>query len=346
MTACGFDTDASSEVQPEKANASSGYPEESEPTDQQGIGDNIACPQFASIQLSRTSIVCSAGTDRFSQPSIGLHHGRRGQNWIDARVDTKNGEAEPVTTVGKASAHLDMTKMVTELYDGKASSWLPADIRRDREEILAHDKDRHVTEIGNDKAAGYGEMLIGDFINMLDHVGAHSGQRFYDLGSGLGALVLTAGLLGLDSTGIELVKQRHDQACEVVQLAEEQGVGQTHGSVNFVHGSFYDLDFSDADVLFINSVLFSDEMMQILSKKTKSMKHGSRIISYLSLKDVGRETKSEGTWFRQMKSISLKTTFSKCPWNLYMGVNRHNEPPDKIQDSAPSPSPDLPEVPC
>lgn len=255
--------------------------------------------------------------DRFSQTSISLHQGRCGQAMC---------QGSP-RLVGKSSEHHSMIQLVSDLYEGKSSSFLPVDIRRDRAEVE--------TATGFDRAAGYGELVLADFIDMLDGAGAHAGQHFYDLGSGLGQLVFTAGLLGLDATGIEIVKQRHEQACAAVQQAEMQGIGQAenHGSIKFLHGSFYDVDFSDADIVFINSVLFSDEMMRIISQKARSMKHGSRIISYLGLKDVGRdqrhmadENQEPGAWFRQMKSISMRTTFSSgSPWKSYIAVRGEND---------------------
>merc|ERR1740130_381645 len=214
-----------------------------------------------------------------------------------------------------------MIQLVTDLYEARSSSFLPVDIRRDREEVE--------TATGFDKAAGYGEIVLGDFLDMLDKVGAHAGQHFYDLGSGLGQLVFTAGLLGLDATGIEIVTQRHLMAVEAVEQAEKQGIGETHGSISHIHGSFYDIDFSNADIVFINSVMFSDGMMKILGEKARSMKHGSRIISYLGLPDAKRgehqpadEPKGfVGTWFRRMKSITLRTTFSTgSPMKSYVVV--------------------------
>lgn len=264
--------------------------------------------------------------DRFSQTSVSLHHGRRGNHRTAARGQTMCPDGVHVAgcccqLVGKSSEHGSMIQLVTDLYEGRASSYLPVDIRRDRDEVEV--------ATGFERAAGYGEIVLGDFIDMLQNVGAHAGQHFYDLGSGLGQLVFTAGLLGLDATGIEIVKQRHEQACGAVQRAEEQGIGHNHGSIKFLHGSFYDLDFSDADIVFINSVLFSDEMMRIISSKARSMKHGSRIFSYLSLPDAGRDRKVDGQWFRQLKDLSLRTTFSSgSPWKSYIAVNRtlHEEP--------------------
>lgn len=192
---------------------------------------------------------------------------------------------------------------------------MPQDIRRDKAEVEA--------ACGNDKASGYGEIYLEDFIDMLNAAGAHAGQHFWDLGSGLGKLVLTAGLLGMDATGVEIVNQRYEQACAAMQQAELQGIGDDHGSVSFLHGSFYNIDFSDADILFINSVLFSDEMMEVIAKKARSLKHGARIISYLSLPDAG-DRRSIGTWFKRGKSISLKASWvSGAPFRTYMVVDNN-----------------------
>jgi len=262
--------------------------------------------------------------NRFGQTSVRLHQGRRGRNFIAACGQEMCPDHFSVgaRSAEQSSERHNMIQLVTDLYEARSSSFLPCDIRRDRAEVE--------TATGFDRAAGYGEIVLGDFIDMLDHVGAHAGQHFYDLGSGLGQLVFTAGLLGLDATGVEVVTQRHEQACAAMEQAEKQDIGHKHGSIKFTHGSFYDVDFSDADIVFINSILFSDEMMLVISQKARKMKHGSRILSYLSLPDVDQDQKDIGTWFRQMKSISLRTTFSSgSPWKSYiaMGTSHSNNKP-------------------
>jgi len=262
----------------------------------------------------------NAPEEKYSPPSFI----KRGINCEDHRaqiLSSANAEDSKPLLVGTSSTSLnrDKMKLVTDLYLDKASSFLPEDIRRDRAECEE--------ACGSDKAAGYGEIVLDHFIDMLDNYGAHAGQVFYDLGSGLGQLVFTAGLLGLDATGIEIVKQRHLMAVAAVEQAEKQGIGETHGSISHIHGSFYDVDFSNADIVFINSVMFSDGMMRILGEKARSMKHGSRIISYLGLPDAKRgehqpadEPKGfVGTWFRRLKSINMRTTFSSStPWKSYV----------------------------
>lgn len=273
-----------------------------------------SCGLEADCELPLTSEVAS----QFTESSIGLHEGRRGCTCKDERLKAKCPEgvedAGPFRRlVGKSSDHGSMIELVSALYQERSSSFLPQDIRRDKAEVE--------TACGNDKASGYGEIQLGDFIDMLNNAGAHAGQQFWDLGSGLGKLVLTAGLLGMDATGVEIVNQRYQQACEAIQQAEVQGIGDDHGSIKFLHGSFYDIDFSDADILFINSVLFSDEMMKVIAQKARSLKHGARIISYLGLPDAGDKS-SIGTWFKRGKSVTLKATWvSGAPFKTYMVVD-------------------------
>jgi len=267
-----------------------------------------------SSELPLTSEVAS----QFAEKTIGLHEGRRGCDCTDERLKAKCPEGLHATgsfrrQVGKSSDYAAMIQLVYALYEDRSSSFMPQDIRRDKAEVEI--------ACGNDKASGYGEIVLEDFVDMLNKAGAHAGQHFWDLGSGLGKLVLTAGLLGMDATGVEIVNQRYQQACAAVQQAELQGVGDDHGSIRFLHDSFYDIDFSDADILFINSVLFSDEMMKVIAQKARSLKHGARIISYLGLPDAGDKS-SIGTWFKRGRSISLKATWaSGAPFRTYVVVD-------------------------
>lgn len=139
------------------------------------------------------------------------------------------------------------------------------------------------------KAIRYGEVLPMTFVQLLQHVGAKPGQKYYDLGSGTGKTVVAAWLSGLDATGVELISKRWDTACTTLLKAkhlgfrkQEQGAG-----LNFVHASFLDLDFSDADVVFTDSSAFSDHMMEVLASVARRMKPGSKIISTLGFPGEG-----------------------------------------------------------
>jgi len=139
------------------------------------------------------------------------------------------------------------------------------------------------------KAIRYGEVLPMTFVQLLQHVGAKPGQKYYDLGSGTGKTVVAAWLSGLDATGVELISKRWNTACMSLIKAKHLGFrkqGQGAG-LNFVHASFLDLDFSDADIVFTDSSTFSKHMMETLASVARRMKPGSKIISTLGFPGEG-----------------------------------------------------------
>merc|ERR1712139_8743 len=62
--------------------------------------------------------------------------------------------------------------------------------------------------------------------------------------------------------------------------------------LDFLWASFLDVDFTDADVIFVCSVLFSIEMLAKLALIARWMKPGSRIVSHQPF--VGCEFKTLG----------------------------------------------------
>lgn len=131
------------------------------------------------------------------------------------------------------------------------------------------------------RSVAYGEIRPTTFVQLLQHAGAQAGQKYYDLGSGTGKTVFAAWLLGLDATGVELIDPRFKTACTSVLKAKSLGFRKLVDGpgVSFKHGSFLDLDFSDADVLFTDSSLFSKKVMANLTRIASRMKPGSKIIS-------------------------------------------------------------------
>jgi len=136
-------------------------------------------------------------------------------------------------------------------------------------------------QVGEGSADAYGEICSSSVVKLLDLVGARPGQRFYDLGSGLGKVVVLAWLLGLNATGVELVHERWDAACAALDHARSTGMRfpDESNQLSFLHASFFDVDFSDADILFTNSLLFTEKMMHGLSLAVQRMKPGSKILT-------------------------------------------------------------------
>lgn len=181
-------------------------------------------------------------------------------------------------------------------YDGKA--------------LEGHAVPVNVSKIGRDfkkahmnhQAEIYGEMLPQGVLNMLalavgknanlrDSQGHFKPGHFYDLGSGFGKITMLASLLGFQSNGIELATSRFNVACESLGKLDPDPMASPSdsecgsagmGKAKFSRGSFVEdeVDISDADVIFTDSVFWTTDMMQTLGQKASKMKSGSVIVSF------------------------------------------------------------------
>jgi SAM-dependent methyltransferase len=151
----------------------------------------------------------------------------------------------------------------------------------------------------------YGEVSATSVADMLDRLGAAAGERYYDLGAGDGKTAAVAWLRGMHATGIELVGRRHAASCAAVgalrdELAERRAARA--GSLRMLRGSFLQLDWSDADVVFVASVTFSDELMALLAEAARRLRRGARIVSWRGL--PGRE-------FRTIGEVRLRSSWQE-----------------------------------
>lgn len=169
---------------------------------------------------------------------------------------------------------------------------------------------------GTAASTAYGEITPGGLVSILQRVDAKKGQRFYDLGSGAGKAVVTAWAMGLNATGIELSKVRFDASCKALSMVKNTQFNITShdpmypvvkvkltrpSQMRFLHGSFTEIDFSDADVVFANSVFYSDDLMAQLTAVAGGMKKGTYFVSMKPL---------NGANWKQMGSIDARASWN------------------------------------
>jgi SAM-dependent methyltransferase len=166
--------------------------------------------------------------------------------------------------------------------------------------------------------ATYGEVHPTSFVQMLDSVNATPGMRYYDLGSGMGKTVIMAALLGFNATGVELVDQRWKESCLALGRAKRRGLVRnltTGVDARFEKASMMDVDLSDADIIFANSVLFNQDMLDRVAKHAEFMKPGTKIITTAGLK---------GPYFKDVANFVAPTSWSeKSRWKI-QEVTRQN----------------------
>mmetsp|Transcript_42206 Transcript_42206/g.97721 ORF Transcript_42206/g.97721 Transcript_42206/m.97721 type:complete len:263 (+) Transcript_42206:48-836(+) len=194
------------------------------------------------------------------------------------------------------------------VYDGHADD--PFYIDR---ETLPSSIDKAWEQMNESTAAGdaslYGEILPSSVLAMLASVGAKPGMRFYDLGCGYGKTALLAGLLGLKATGVELVDERWAAACDSLELA--RGEDLQPGQVRIVHGDLLKFDFSNADIVFTDSLAFSEHMMEKLSRQALTLRPGAKVITALPFDE---------RWFNDLGSFKAPSSWASNSTWLIQGL--------------------------
>lgn len=130
----------------------------------------------------------------------------------------------------------------------------------------------------------YGEVEFDSFTELLSKCDPAPGTStvFYDLGCGTGKAVIAA-MIAFDlkkSCGIEIIAPLCVCAEQQQQrLRANKAYEKMADRIEFKQGSFLEMDFSDADLIFINSTAFLDETWVTLTKWLEQTKPGTVIIS-------------------------------------------------------------------
>lgn len=132
----------------------------------------------------------------------------------------------------------------------------------------------------------YGEITFPAMEQLLARLALPPGKIFYDLGSGVGKAVILAALLGNFSKlmGVEIVEELVAAAETarrrlVIELEKNLLPGIARPQITFLNADIFTIDFSDADVVFIATTCFSDNMMSRLRRRLTMLKTGSTIIT-------------------------------------------------------------------
>lgn len=128
----------------------------------------------------------------------------------------------------------------------------------------------------------YGEVTYEGFWEILKLLDKNKRGVFYDLGSGTGKPVIIASLMGFKtSIGIEEMKDLHDTAENVLlrYKSEFKDNLEPEQEIKFICADFADVDFTDADVVFMNATCFEYEFTPSLFKKFDNLKKGAIILT-------------------------------------------------------------------
>lgn len=136
----------------------------------------------------------------------------------------------------------------------------------------------------------YGEIPPDSITQLIDELHLGPDSVFYDLGSGIGRMVLQVHLTtaAKKACGIEIAEERHNIAQKALKNLEKTGLTtllpdveapQNKREVLFEAQNFTEMDISDATSIYMASLFFPKEVMWQLAHKLSALKDGTRILS-------------------------------------------------------------------
>lgn len=151
----------------------------------------------------------------------------------------------------------------------------------------------------------YGEIEFIPFIALLSQLQLDDKTIFYDLGSGTGKAVIACAMVFSPKKccGIEIFELLHKSAeKQLHKLAVLPDYAMKATAVQFIHGDFLHVDFSEATLIFINATAFIEPLWGQLLKKMETLSPGTTVITtskrikstYFTLTSTTRITMSWG----------------------------------------------------
>ncbi len=121
-------------------------------------------------------------------------------------------------------------------------------------------------------SAIYGEIMPSATIALVDALRMGPSDTFVDLGSGVGKVVLVAGLRSSvgRSVGVELAAQRHQRGLAVLAQAEADGI-LSPGLVELRNEDVLETSLEDATVLFTCSTAFPFAFTVRLARRVRDL---------------------------------------------------------------------------
>lgn len=164
----------------------------------------------------------------------------------------------------------------------------------------------------------YGEINFQSLKKLIDHLKLNNNDVFYDLGSGVGKVVIQTALTSpvKKSIGVELSLMRYQDAQKALTIA--QHFDKTLLSrCNFVNADMLTVDLSDASVIYTCSTAFSEQFMKKITSYLASFKQPFRLVSLQDLPDTKHFTLTE--------RLKLNMSWARnTPVYIYQN-NRHKE---------------------
>ena len=140
---------------------------------------------------------------------------------------------------------------------------------------------------------------------------------FWDLGAGVGKVLITAALSKKFSKiyGVELLDGLHEaakQVCANFEKAIEEEKWTNESKLEMIHGNMLEIDWSNADVVYASSICFPKELIDGVIHKANLLKKGTIIAS---LREIDNEN------FKLLYTFRVKMTWGTCDVHILEKTN-------------------------
>ena len=161
----------------------------------------------------------------------------------------------------------------------------------------------------------YGEIMPTAAMRLIDYLGLGKADCFYDLGSGVGKLVLLAAMASrAKCIGVELVEPRWRIAIDALKEAQELGVIRAR-EVEFRREDFMTSDIADATIIYSCSTAFPLPFMKKLVEHLATLKKG---LIFVTLQDL-----DPTPWFEPNDILYLDMSWKRrAPVYVYQLMTR------------------------
>lgn len=151
----------------------------------------------------------------------------------------------------------------------------------------------------------YGLISDGGIDMFLNDISLTKRDVFYDLGSGVGNVCdrVFKTTPVRKCVGIEYDRVRYNES---LQLSKQNTTRQ----MKFIHGNFMYQDWSDATVLFMDSIMFTFETLQKIEHKARTTCPNLRYV--ISMKKLPSNSS-----FKYLKTEKVNVSWGSSEYNLY-----------------------------
>lgn len=147
-------------------------------------------------------------------------------------------------------------------------------------------------------ATTYGEIKPEGVQNIINELNITNKDIFYDLGSGLGKVIMQFYINTPieQAIGVEFYKERHNQAEKALLKLYKEFPNELDNDriITYQHQNIKDVDLSDATIIFMCSTCYSNDLLDVIFNKIKDNKNIKYIISlktYDKFKEICPKTK-------------------------------------------------------